>query len=199
MPKRDVAYMQNQREMIAQAALECMIENGVPGTSLRDICARAGVSIGALYIHFQSKNDVILAACSIENEFYKSESVPETWTKFEIEIVNLFAFWRTPRQLRRFRLSLQFVAELAVEETAPSGMPEHYQFRLSSLRVILARLRENGEITLPLGLEATTATLLSLLVGNNYMALGNHGAKRIECPADLLPTMALIVGRKAGR
>ena len=48
MPKRDAAYMRAQREMIARAALQVLLEKGVYDTSLRDICKAAGVSMGAI-------------------------------------------------------------------------------------------------------------------------------------------------------
>ncbi|TDE18927.1 TetR/AcrR family transcriptional regulator, partial [Actinomadura sp. 6K520] len=36
-----------------------MAENGYHGTSVRDIAVRAGLSPGALYYHFESKQELL--------------------------------------------------------------------------------------------------------------------------------------------
>jgi AcrR family transcriptional regulator len=44
---------------ILRAAVEVMGEDGYEGASLRDMAARAGVSVAALYYHFPSKLDLL--------------------------------------------------------------------------------------------------------------------------------------------
>ncbi|MCO1653758.1 TetR/AcrR family transcriptional regulator [Pseudonocardia humida] len=44
---------------ILQAAIAVMAEHGYHGTSVRDIAERAGLSAGALYHHFASKQEVL--------------------------------------------------------------------------------------------------------------------------------------------
>ncbi len=51
------------------AALELFAEHGVQGTSVRDIAERAGVTEGALYRHFESKDalaQTLFEACAAE-------------------------------------------------------------------------------------------------------------------------------------
>jgi len=43
------------RAALVDAALECLVDLGVAGTTTAAICARAGVSSGALFNHFPSK------------------------------------------------------------------------------------------------------------------------------------------------
>lgn len=42
-----------------EAAIECLIESGYHGTSVQLICNRAGVSQGALFRHFATKNELM--------------------------------------------------------------------------------------------------------------------------------------------
>ena len=42
-----------------RAAVTVMGEDGYEGASMRDIAARAGVSVAALYYHFPSKQDLL--------------------------------------------------------------------------------------------------------------------------------------------
>jgi AcrR family transcriptional regulator len=44
---------------ILRAAVEVMGEDGYEGASVRDMAARAGVSVAALYYHFPSKHDLL--------------------------------------------------------------------------------------------------------------------------------------------
>jgi len=44
---------------ILRAAVEVMGEDGYEGASMRDMAARAGVSVAALYYHFPSKHDLL--------------------------------------------------------------------------------------------------------------------------------------------
>jgi AcrR family transcriptional regulator len=44
---------------IMRAAIEVMGEDGYEGASIRDIAARAHVSVAALYYHFESKHDLL--------------------------------------------------------------------------------------------------------------------------------------------
>lgn len=60
MPKVTEQYREARREEIAAAALRCFAKKGF-GASMADIIAEAGLSAGAIYGHFESKNEVMLA------------------------------------------------------------------------------------------------------------------------------------------
>ena len=62
MPKRDAGHMRTQRERILRAAIECVGTLGIERTSVAAIRQRAGLSAGALYTHFASKEDIVAAA-----------------------------------------------------------------------------------------------------------------------------------------
>ena len=49
---------QRTRKLVLEAAMELMKEHGYYGTTIRDICAAAGVSVGTFYTYFPSKQDV---------------------------------------------------------------------------------------------------------------------------------------------
>lgn len=53
---------ERRRRQIAQAALEVLVEEGLGRLTTRSIAARVGLSDGALFRHFDSKRDIILAA-----------------------------------------------------------------------------------------------------------------------------------------
>lgn len=61
MPKRSQEYRDARREQILSAAKRCFVRNGFHETSMQDLFAEAGLSAGAVYRYFASKDDVILA------------------------------------------------------------------------------------------------------------------------------------------
>ncbi len=51
---------------IVEAAVACFLENGYHQTGVRDIAAKAGVSLGNLYNHFKGKEGVLAFIAQIE-------------------------------------------------------------------------------------------------------------------------------------
>ena len=47
-----------RRRRILDAALECFDAKGVAATTIEDICAGAGLSVGSIYHHFAGKDDI---------------------------------------------------------------------------------------------------------------------------------------------
>lgn len=54
----------NTREQIRAVALEMFAERGYPGTSLREIAERLGVTKAAVYYHFKTKEDILTSLLS---------------------------------------------------------------------------------------------------------------------------------------
>lgn len=59
MPKVTDEYRNARRHEIAQAALRCFARNGFAATSMADIIAESGLSAGAIYGHYASKDELI--------------------------------------------------------------------------------------------------------------------------------------------
>ena len=59
MPKLTPATQAARREHILDAAEMCFARSGFHRTTMQDICKEAGVSAGALYVYFASKEDLI--------------------------------------------------------------------------------------------------------------------------------------------
>jgi len=68
MAKRTKADANQTREDLIQAAMRLFEANGYANTSINDICDVLGITKGALFHHFKSKQDVFL----------------ETWTRLQV-------------------------------------------------------------------------------------------------------------------
>jgi AcrR family transcriptional regulator len=65
MPKVTEAHVEARRAQILDAACQCFSEKGFHQTTVRDICARAGLSAGAVYGYFKSKDEIMEAVAEL--------------------------------------------------------------------------------------------------------------------------------------
>jgi AcrR family transcriptional regulator len=61
VPKVSQQYLDERREQILAAAKRCFVRDGFHATSMQDLFAEAGLSSGAVYRYFASKDEVIIA------------------------------------------------------------------------------------------------------------------------------------------
>lgn len=61
MPKVTQQHMDARRKQILDAARRCFLRDGFHSTSMQDLFAESGLSAGAVYRHFTSKDEMILA------------------------------------------------------------------------------------------------------------------------------------------
>ena len=61
MPKISLAQEQQRRAQILAAAMTCFARQGYHATSMDDVVRESGLSVGAIYSYFASKEDLFLA------------------------------------------------------------------------------------------------------------------------------------------
>jgi AcrR family transcriptional regulator len=198
MPKRDGDYMLNQRDAIAKAALSVMVEKGIHETSLRDICRAAGVSNGAFYIHFPNKEAVIVAACAIDHVQELDSDLPQTWEEYAVGFVDDLRD-KTSYRSKRFRLSLQFTADLSQMDRNPAGLTAVYHVYAENIARILRRFRDGGIITLPHGLELTTQMHVQIIGGAGYQRASNRDLAIEKIEEALSKNLAVTAGLIEGK
>lgn len=59
VPRVSEAHLAARRQQILDAAGRCFVRNGFHATSMQDVIIEAGLSVGAVYRYFKSKNDII--------------------------------------------------------------------------------------------------------------------------------------------
>ncbi len=73
MPKLAPHTHHARRERILDAAERCFIGKGFHPATMDEICREAGVSAGALYTYFASKEDLIVGLCEREKDRFGRE------------------------------------------------------------------------------------------------------------------------------
>ncbi|WP_433667124.1 TetR/AcrR family transcriptional regulator [Nocardia sp. CA-136227] len=61
MPRVSDAHLERRRQQILDAAQTCFARKGLHATTMQDVFAESGLSAGAVYRYFKSKNDIIEA------------------------------------------------------------------------------------------------------------------------------------------
>ena len=61
MPKVSQEHLDARRRQILDAAIECFSEQGFHRATMHDIVQRSGLSAGAIYRYFESKDELIQA------------------------------------------------------------------------------------------------------------------------------------------
>ena len=84
-------YYLKRKERIVLTALDIINDLGFQGLSTKEICKREGISEGALYKHYQSKKDVILAVLD-QYALYDSD-IEETIENSEMSVSESISFF----------------------------------------------------------------------------------------------------------
>jgi AcrR family transcriptional regulator len=108
MPKVSPEHLAARRQQIVDAARARFASHGFAGTSMTDLVEESGLSIGAIYRYFSSKDEIVAAICEHSNTNFPTELTPEAIHRF-LEHVRAMA-----RDHGHARLVAQIYAEAAI-------------------------------------------------------------------------------------
>ena len=108
MPKVTQSHLDTRRRQIVDAARVRFAESGFARTSIADIVGESGLSTGAVYSYFKSKEQLVIAVCEQGNEALPDALTAESVTGF-LELVRVRA-----RDQAHARLVTQIYAEAAI-------------------------------------------------------------------------------------
>ncbi|GAB6902560.1 TetR/AcrR family transcriptional regulator [Kineosporia succinea] len=129
-PKVSQEHLDARRQQIVDAARDQFATRGFARTSMADIVAGSGLSNGAIYRYFTSKDDIVVAVCA-----QGSQALPETLTA--ASVATFLEHVRTQaRDTDHGRLVVQIYAEAAVSPALAAVV----QGQLADLRARVAEL-----------------------------------------------------------
>lgn len=163
MPKRDSTYMENQRAKIADNALKCMLENGLYGPTTRDLCKAAGVSMGAMYNHFPTRETLVMEAFDRVQRDVAQRTKLTCWADYMQFCRSVLTSVMNGEHLPLLSLSYEFFARTM---RAPSTyLSSAYEEQYEWVKDALSKMKQAGEVQLPLGLEPTVVAHLTIQTG----------------------------------
>ena len=160
MPKVADAHLAARRQSIIEAACEVFSTKGITSATMADVASRAGISPGAIYRYFASKQDLARFCMSDAAEIVKTR-------------------WVAP--IAPGEDPLQAIMELARFTFDLLSGPAERANTILMLERILTAVRENDESTLHLFHEENADTVDG--VREHFAAAREKG----EVPADLDP------------
>ena len=108
MPKVSQQHLDARRQQIVDAARARFARHGFAGTSMTDIITESGLSNGAIYRYFTSKEQIIAAVCEQATDAFPA-ALTETAISEFLEHVRTVA-----REKGHARLVAQIIAEAAL-------------------------------------------------------------------------------------
>jgi AcrR family transcriptional regulator len=150
MPKVSDDHRQSRREQILDAAVNCFIRNGFHHTSMRDICQEAGLSSGAIYLQFKSKEEIIEASWqrAEATRARRFEDAKQLKTSSEA-MVNLNQYFvarlQTSTPDRAWQLWLQMIAESQRNPEIRKDICQKWQETSDQISKIMREGWERGE------------------------------------------------------
>jgi AcrR family transcriptional regulator len=153
------------RQRILDVALGLFTEQGYDGTSLRQIAEKLGVTKAALYYHFESKDDILLALHMRLHEFGKDALLRmgdrpvtlELWAELLDEMLDQMLAQR-PIFLMHQR------NEAAIEKLHSKAHAAEHEDIQNRLRLVL------GDLTLPLGDRVRMAASVGVVFSSLFLS-----------------------------
>lgn len=130
MPKVSQEHLDARRQQIVEAARARFASHGFARTSMTDLVAESGLSIGAIYRYFSSKDEIVTAICEQSSSALPTELTTEAVHGF-LEHIRAMA-----RDHDHARLITQIYAEAAVSPPLATIVEQ----QLFSLRASVAAL-----------------------------------------------------------
>ena len=149
---------QETRLKILQSARKLLVERGYHGVGLEEVARKAGISRQALYLHFASKAELLVATVRYNDEMIK---VPETLrpvrdakTALEALEAGIDAYGAIEPQIYDVA-SVAYSARRS-DEAAEAAWQDRMAFRRGNIRQVMERLSEEGMLDVDWSVDEAT-------------------------------------------
>lgn len=198
MPKVSEAHVEARRQQIVDAAFLCFARKGFHPTTMQEICAEAGLSPGAIYTYFDSKESIILEACNASQQATDEELLAKA-----LEQDDMRAVLHGLAQAFLIRLDgpeaevlnkavLQLWAETAVNEEVRASYEERYQAMRAALLKLVNEGQRRGDFNRALDSDAIVSAMFALHDGFRLQK-ANH--PEMDTEAYMEAAEAMTTGR----
>jgi TetR/AcrR family transcriptional repressor of uid operon len=157
MPKLKPATQRARREHILDAAEVCFARTGFHRTTMQDICKEAGVSPGALYVYFDSKEALIAGICERDRAEFAERFAGLAEAPDFLQALRVLGEHYIEHEPPHKRL---MCIEIGLESTRNPRIGEIWrgvdQFIESSFQKLFQRMKDEGRIAPDLDIPALT-------------------------------------------
>lgn len=146
MPKISESARAGRQEAICQAAVTSLARHGYAGTSMRTVAEAAGMTKGALYAYYDSKEAILLAVAEryMEQQLAAFEALPCETAAAQLERV-MAQYEKPPGDADVQRAILDLWVYGGEVPAVQAALAERYQRYLGALAGIVRRGQESGD------------------------------------------------------
>ncbi|MCB1509461.1 MAG: TetR/AcrR family transcriptional regulator [Hyphomicrobiaceae bacterium] len=155
MPRLKPETQAARRTSILDAAEKCFAASGFHATSMQDICKTAGVSPGAVYGYFKSKEELIEGICERNRrEFAERFAALDTAPDFLAALATLAEQYLIEEPREKRVLCVEIGAEACRNATVAELMRSIDELVDQSFRRLFERLKAQGRIPAETDIDA---------------------------------------------
>jgi AcrR family transcriptional regulator len=182
-----------QIQRILEAAQACFVRSGFQGASMQQICAECGMSPGALYRYFPSKEAIVAAICAADREDDMTcfGALRDATSAVDGLVQGAMAHITHTHEKRSAALFAEMRSESNRNATIRDTVDGHKQEIAGMIVPLVTGAIERGEIDPPVDVQTLMAVLMSVGEG---IAINDLPARGI--PLDQLEAAlrAMVVG-----
>jgi len=170
MPKITDAQRDARRQQILAAALRCFSRDGFHNTTTADIVRESGLSQGALYLYFATKDDIIVALADDRHhaEAFLSAVVQSEQDPIDGLSLLLELYGRSladPHRLDALRVGIQGWAEALRNPTIHTSLTSGMSAVRHEIVSLIERGQRAGQIRPGVAPDAVARTLIAVFQG----------------------------------
>ncbi|GAA3441157.1 TetR/AcrR family transcriptional regulator [Planomonospora venezuelensis] len=180
------------RERLLQAAAEAFARCGYDGTRVADIAATAGVSNGALYAHFGSKAELMVAALRAHGPQLLAELLAADPSRPVADLLVVVGRSLPHRRDAFGYLIVEALVAARRDEDVARPMRDYVGERAGWLAGLVRAAQDGGELDGTLSPDALAHFCLLLAMGSALVAPGLHAVDDGEWTALLTRVVAAL-------
>jgi AcrR family transcriptional regulator len=170
MPKISDAKKETRRQQILDAALRCFSRDGFHNTTTADIVRESGISQGALYLYFATKDDIVVALAddrhqgeAFVNALAQSEQDP---IRGLLTLIELHGEGLTdPRHRDMRRVGIQGWGEALRNDRIRESTVEGLTLVREAIVRLIERGQHTGQIRAEIDPDSVARTLIATFQG----------------------------------
>jgi AcrR family transcriptional regulator len=181
MPKVSEAHRQARRTQILEAAVRCFSREGFHRATMHDVVRESGLSPGAIYCYFRSKNDLVRAIAAERHARERAwlADAPrgvDVLTHARALARTFFGALRDPAERARRSQTIQLWAEALRRPDIKRLIRRGVDEPRATLRALVGRAQRQGALPRDLVPDAVARMMIALFQGFVLQLAWDRGA-----------------------
>jgi AcrR family transcriptional regulator len=207
MPKVTEAHLEARRSQILDAAWTCFARKGYHQATMQDICQESGLSPGAIYRYFESKEAILKAIADRSTEMNRAlfdvarSEAEDPMDALELLAQAMLSMFNDPMFETWARLDVETRPEFLRNEALRESAKKQLTFWRTALAQLLAEAKEKGQLKAEVDPEALAVLIISAWEGLRQFRLMDPENFKPDC-IDFMRTLvsknSFAEGKKSG-